>query len=100
MNTNPFPGGDQEEFINSQSYTPTENIHVPQIEDTQTSVQLGKSSGEALKKAFLEDILSIQEMQGTNLLYEERNGVLFAYQLDEEGDVIARYTLHVNLEKV
>jgi len=53
-----------------------------------------------LSQAVKEDILSIQEMQGTNLLYEEHDGVLFAYQLDDEGDVVAQYTLHVQLEKL
>ena len=53
-----------------------------------------------LDEAIKDDILAIQDMQGTNLIYEEHDDVLFAYQINDEGDVIAQYCVHIHLEKL
>lgn len=54
----------------------------------------------AAEQALAEDILSIQDMQGTNLIYQTTDEQLVAIELDEEGDEVARYNVHIALEKI
>lgn len=52
------------------------------------------------ERALAEDILAIQDMQGTNLMYQTTDEQLVAIELDDDGDEIARYNVHIKLEKI
>lgn len=52
------------------------------------------------EEALAEDILAIQDIQGTNMLYQTTEEELIAIELDDEGDEIARYNVHITLEKL
>lgn len=51
-------------------------------------------------QSVIEDILSAQDVQGSNLLYQQHEGELIAVELDEEGDEVSRYIVKVSLEKI
>lgn len=50
--------------------------------------------------AIKEDILALQDIQGTNLMYLDDHGSLIAVELDDEGDEVARYSVIVHIEKL
>lgn len=48
----------------------------------------------------VEDLLSAQDVQGTNLLYTLDGNNLVAIDLDEEGDEQARYLVLIHLKQL
>lgn len=47
-----------------------------------------------------EDLLAVTDELGSYFIYDEDDGVLTAHELDEDGDVIARYRVRITLEEV
>lgn len=47
-----------------------------------------------------EDLLAVTDELGSYFLYSEDEGVLTAFELDEEGDVVSQYRVRITLEEV
>lgn len=46
-----------------------------------------------------DDLLLVQEVFGSEYIYEKHEDLLIAIEFDDDGDEIARYVVEVSLEK-
>ena len=54
----------------------------------------------SLVKNVHADLLLVQEVFGSEFIYEEVEGEIVAVEFDEEGDEVSRYIVKVSLEKL
>jgi hypothetical protein len=55
---------------------------------------------DALTEIVQDDLLLVQEVYGSEFIYEKREGHLVAISFDDEGNEVARYIVKVSLEKL
>jgi hypothetical protein len=53
-----------------------------------------------LEEYVYEDLLNVQDILGSEFIYEQHGENFTATQLDEDGDVVARYRVRIRLEEL